>query len=97
MGKETTWQYDERGRVKSVKNALKQKVEYFYSDLTTEQRELIIKGLPLNAFDQLEKIKHADGAEEHFIHYAEGRLLRILTQNNKLPNTNMSSISMVIF
>ena len=74
-GKETQWQYDERGRVKSVENALGQKVEYFYSDLTTEQREPIINGLPLNAFGQLEKIKHADGIEEHFIHDAEGRLL----------------------
>ncbi|WP_335953231.1 RHS repeat-associated core domain-containing protein [Acinetobacter higginsii] len=74
-GKTTTWQYDERGRVKSVENALKQKVEYFYSDLTTEQRGPIIRDLPLNAFGQLEKIKHADGAEEHFIHDAEGRLL----------------------
>ena len=27
------------------------------------------------SFGQLEKIKHADGAEEHFIHDAEGRLL----------------------
>ncbi|AYO52823.1 RHS repeat-associated core domain-containing protein [Acinetobacter wuhouensis] len=74
-GKETKWQYDEKGRVIAVENALQQKVEYFYSDLTTEQREPIIKGLPLNAFGQLEKIKHADGAEEHFIHDAEGRLL----------------------
>ncbi|KAF5271917.1 hypothetical protein FQR65_LT17525 [Abscondita terminalis] len=74
-GKETKWQYDERGRVQSVENALKQKVEYFYTELTTEKREPIIKGLPLNAFGQLEKIKHADGAEEHFVHDAEGRLL----------------------
>ncbi len=74
-GKETQWQYDAKGRVIAVENALQQKVEYFYSDLTTEPREPIIKGLPLNAFGQLEKIKHADGAEEHFIHDAEGRLL----------------------
>ena len=74
-GKETKWQYDERGRVISVENALKQKVEYFYTELTTQKREPIIKGLPLNAFGQLEKIKHADGTEEHFIHDAEGRLL----------------------
>lgn len=74
-GKETKWQYDERGRVISIENALKQKVEYFYTELTLENREPIIKGLPLNAFGQLEKIKHADGTEEHFIHDAEGRLL----------------------
>lgn len=83
-GKTTTWQYDERGRVKSVENALKQKVEYFYSDLTTEQREPIIQGLPLNAFGQLEKIKHADGAEEHFIHDAEGRLLAHLDPKQQI-------------
>lgn len=74
-GKETKWQYDERGRVKNIENALKQKVEYFYTELTTEKREPIIKGLPLNAFGQLEKIQHADGAVEHFVHDAEGRLL----------------------
>ena len=74
-GKETQWQYDERGRVKSVENALKQKVEYFYTELTTDKREPIIKGLPLNAFGQLEKIKHADGSIEQFVHDAEGRLL----------------------
>ncbi|MFA3602436.1 type IV secretion protein Rhs, partial [Acinetobacter baumannii] len=74
-GKETKWQYDERGRVISIENALKQKVEYFYTELTLENREPIIKSLPLNAFGQLEKIKHADGTEEHFIHDAEGRLL----------------------
>ncbi|MDK4791001.1 MULTISPECIES: RHS repeat-associated core domain-containing protein [Acinetobacter] len=74
-GKETKWQYDERGRVISIENALNQKVEYFYTELTLENREPIIKGLPLNAFGQLEKIKHADGTEEHFIHDAEGRLL----------------------
>ncbi|PXZ89107.1 hypothetical protein CW300_26770, partial [Serratia marcescens] len=74
-GKETKWTYDKKGRVVAIENALKQKVEYFYSDLTIEQREPIIKGLPLNAFGQLEKIKHADGTEEHFIHDAEGRLL----------------------
>ena len=74
-GKETKWQYDERGRVISIENALKQKVEYFYTELTLENREPIIKGLPLNAFGQLEKIKHADDTEEHFIHDAEGRLL----------------------
>ncbi|WP_333668003.1 RHS repeat-associated core domain-containing protein [Acinetobacter guillouiae] len=74
-GKETKWEYDDKGRVTVVENALGQKVEYFYSDLTTEQREPIIKGLPLNAFGQLKKIKHADGIEEHFIHDAEGRLL----------------------
>jgi RHS repeat-associated protein len=74
-GKETKWQYDERGRVKIIENALKQKVEYYYTELTTEKREPIIKGLPLNAFGQLEKIKHADGAVEHFVHDAEGRLL----------------------
>ncbi|WP_127491313.1 RHS repeat-associated core domain-containing protein [Acinetobacter calcoaceticus] len=74
-GKETKWQYDERGRVISIENALKQKVEYFYTELTLENREPIIKGLPLNAFGQLEKTKHADGTEEHFIHDAEGRLL----------------------
>ncbi len=74
-GKETQWQYDERGRVKSVENALKQKVEYFYTELTTEKREPIIKGLPLNALGQLEKIKHADGSIEQFVHDAEGRLL----------------------
>ncbi|WP_254626871.1 RHS repeat-associated core domain-containing protein, partial [Acinetobacter seifertii] len=74
-GKETKWKYDERGRVISIENALKQKVEYFYTELTLENREPIIKGLPLNAFGQLEKIKHADGTEEHFIHDAEGRLL----------------------
>lgn len=74
-GKETQWQYDDKGRVIAAENALKQKVEYFYSDLTTEQREPILKGLPLNAFGQLEKIKHADGTEEHFIHDAEGRVL----------------------
>ncbi|MBJ9721195.1 RHS repeat protein [Acinetobacter calcoaceticus] len=74
-GKETKWQYDARGRVVSIENALKQKVEYFYTELTLENREPIIKGLPLNAFGQLEKIKHADGTEEHFIHDAEGRLL----------------------
>ncbi|MFI7918424.1 hypothetical protein ACFMJ1_20845, partial [Acinetobacter baumannii] len=67
--------YDDRGRVKFIENALKQKVEYFYTELTTELRQPIAKGLPLNAFGQLEKIKHADGAEEHFIHDAEGRLL----------------------
>ncbi|WP_228140723.1 RHS repeat-associated core domain-containing protein [Acinetobacter sp. TGL-Y2] len=74
-GKETQWTYDERGRIKSVENALKQKVEYFYTDLSTEQREPIAKGLPLNAVSQLEKIKYADGTEEHYIHDAEGRLL----------------------
>ena len=74
-GKKTKWQYDERGRVKSVENALKQKVEYFYTEFSAEKRESIIKGLPLNAFGQLEKIKHADGTEEHFVHDAEGRLL----------------------
>lgn len=74
-GKETKWQYDERGRVISLENALKQKVEYFYTELILENREPIIKGLPLNAFGQLEKIKHADSTEEHFIHDAEGRLL----------------------
>ncbi len=74
-GKETKWQYDERGRVISIENALNQKVEYFYTELTLGNREPIIKGLPLNAFGQLEKIKHADGTEEHFIHDAEGRLL----------------------
>lgn len=74
-GKETKWHYDDRGRVKFIENALKQKVEYFYTELTTELRQPIAKGLPLNAFGQLEKIKHADGAEEHFIHDAEGRLL----------------------
>ena len=74
-GKETKWQYDERGRVISIENALNQKVEYFYTELSLENREPIIKGLPLNAFGQLEKIKHADGTEEHFIHDAEGRLL----------------------
>lgn len=74
-GKETKWTYDKKGRVVAIENALKQKVEYFYSDLTIEQREPVIKGLPLNAFGQLEKIKHADGTEEHFIHDAEGRLL----------------------
>ncbi|WP_353803991.1 hypothetical protein, partial [Acinetobacter baumannii] len=64
-GKETKWHYDDRGRVKFIENALKQKVEYFYTELTTELRQPIAKGLPLNAFGQLEKIKHADGAEEH--------------------------------
>ncbi len=49
-GKETKWQYDERGRVISIENALNQKVEYFYTELTLENREPIIKGLPLNAF-----------------------------------------------
>lgn len=74
-GKETQWQYDDRGRIKSVKNALKQKVEYFYTEFTTEKRESVSKGSPLNAFGQLEKIKHSDGTEEHFVHDAEGRLL----------------------
>lgn len=39
-----------------------------------ENREPIIKGLSLNAFGQLGKIKHVDGTEEYFIHDAEGRL-----------------------
>lgn len=54
-GKETKWHYDDRGRVKFI-NALKQKVEYFYTELTTELRQPIAKGLPLNAFGQLEKL-----------------------------------------
>lgn len=82
-GKETKWEYDHRGRVISVENALKNKVEYFYSDFTTEQREPIEKGLPLNAFGQLEKIKYADGSEEHFIHDAEGRLLAHIDPTGK--------------
>lgn len=59
-GKETKWEYDLRGRVVFVENALKNKVEYFYSDFTTEKREPIEKGLPLNSFGQLEKIKYSD-------------------------------------
>ncbi|WP_353934915.1 hypothetical protein [uncultured Acinetobacter sp.] len=39
MGKETKWQYDERGRVISIENPLNQKVEYFYTELTLENRE----------------------------------------------------------
>ncbi|NHC05065.1 RHS repeat protein [Acinetobacter sp. 187] len=74
-GKETKWQYDNRGRVISVENALKSKVEYIYSDFTTEERTPYAKNLPLNAFGQLEKIKYADGLEENFIHDEEGRLL----------------------
>ena len=73
--KETKWEYDARGRVKTVENALKNKVEYFYSDFTTEVREPIAKGLPVNAFGQLEKIKYSDGSESRFVHDAEGRLL----------------------
>ncbi|WP_243901653.1 RHS repeat-associated core domain-containing protein [Acinetobacter bereziniae] len=82
-GKETKWGYDERGRVKFAENALKQKVEYFYSGSDTEQRTVIIKGVPLNALGQLEKIKHADGTEEHFVHDAEGRLLAHLDPNQQ--------------
>ncbi|WP_228147195.1 RHS repeat-associated core domain-containing protein [Acinetobacter sp. ANC 3832] len=82
-GKETKWGYDERGRVKFAENALKQKIEYFYTELTTEKRESAIRGLPLNAFGQLEKIKHADGTEEHFVHDAEGRLLTHLDSNQQ--------------
>ena len=74
-GKETKWEYDLRGRTVSVENALKSKVEYFYSDFTTEKRNPLSKNLPLNAFGQLEKIKYAEGLEEHFVHDEEGRLL----------------------
>jgi YD repeat-containing protein len=66
-GKETKWEYDLRGRVTSVENALKNKVEYFYSDFTAEKREPLEQGLPLNSFGQLEKIKYSDVLEEHFI------------------------------
>ena len=38
-------------------------------------REPIAKGLPVNAFGQLEKIKYSDGSVEKFIHDAEGCLL----------------------
>ena len=38
-------------------------------------REPIAKGLPVNAFGQLEKIKYSDGSVEQFIHDAEGCLL----------------------
>lgn len=82
-GKETKWGYDERGRVKFAENALKQKVEYFYSELSIEQRPTVIKGVPLNALGQLEKIKHANGTEEHFVHDAEGRLLAHLDPNQQ--------------
>ena len=80
-GKETKWEYDSRGRVKSVENALKDKVEYFYSEFTTEERRPRLKGLPLNAFGQLDKIKYSDSSEEYFIHDAEGRLLAHIDSN----------------
>lgn len=59
----------------SVENALKNKVEYFYSDFTAEKREPLEQGLPLNSFGQWEKIEYSEVLEEHFIHDAEGRLL----------------------
>ena len=82
-GKETKWEYDLRGRVTSVENALKNKVEYFYSDFTAEKREPLEQGLPLNSFGQLEKIKYSDVLEEHFIHDAEGRLLVYIDPTGK--------------
>ncbi len=82
-GKETKWEYDPRGRVISVENALKNKVEYFYSDFTAEKREPLEKGLPLNSFGQLEKIKYSDALEEHFVHDAEGRLLVYIDPTGK--------------
>ena len=94
-GKTTTWQYDERGRVKSVENALKQKIEYFYSDLSTEQREPIIQGLPLNAFGQLEKIKHADATEEQFVHDAEGRLLAHVDAKGQLTQYQYDAAGLI--
>lgn len=94
-GKETKWQYDEKSRVITVENALQQKVEYFYSDLTTEHREPIIKGLPLNAFGQLEKIKHADGTEEHFIHDAEGRLLAYVDSKQQVTKYGYDAAGLI--
>lgn len=82
-GKETKWEYDHTGRVISVENALKSKVEYFYTDFTAEERKPLVKGLPLNAFGQLEKIKYADGLEEHFVYDEEGRLLVHIDSVNK--------------
>ncbi|ENV93688.1 hypothetical protein F937_03088 [Acinetobacter calcoaceticus ANC 3680] len=95
-GKETKWQYDERGRVISIENALKQKVEYFYTELTLENREPIIKGLPLNAFGQLEKIKHADGTEEHFIHDAEGRLLAHVDPKQNITRYEYDEVGLIL-
>jgi len=95
-GKETQWQYDERGRVKIIENALKQKVEYFYTELNTEKREPIIKGLPLNAFGQLEKIKHADGREEYFIHDAEGRLLAHIDPKQQITRYEYDAAGLIL-
>lgn len=95
-GKETKWQYDERGRVISIENALKQKVDYFYTELTLENREPIIKGLPLNAFGQLEKIKHADGTEEHFIHDAEGRLLAHVDPKQNITRYEYDEVGLIL-
>ncbi|MGB9040708.1 MAG: DUF6531 domain-containing protein, partial [Acinetobacter calcoaceticus] len=95
-GKETKWQYDERGRVISIENALKQKVEYFYTELTLENREPIIKGLPLNAFGQLEKIKHADGTEEHFIYDAEGRLLAHVDPKQNITRYEYDEVGLIL-
>ncbi|MDQ9011142.1 RHS repeat-associated core domain-containing protein [Acinetobacter gerneri] len=78
-GKATTWQYDERGRLKQTANALNEVTEYFYTEL--DQQTLANptntnqNNKQHNAVGQLERIKHADGTEEHFIHDAEGRLL----------------------
>lgn len=94
-GKETKWQYDERGRVKSVENALKQKNEYFYTEITTGQGEPIIKGLPLNAFGQLEKIKHPDGSIEHFVHDAEGRLLAHIDPNQHITKYEYDAAGLI--
>ncbi|RFC81807.1 RHS repeat protein [Acinetobacter sichuanensis] len=74
-GKATHWQYDARGRLKQTANALGETTEYVYTELGTIPQTPIAKDLSLNAIGQLEKIIHADGATEHFIHDAEGRLL----------------------
>ena len=95
-GKETQWQYDDYGRIKSIENALKQKVEYFYTELNAEKREPLIKGLPLNAFGQLEKIIHADGAEERFIHDAEGRLLAHIDPKQQMTRYEYDAAGLIL-
>ncbi|MCT9979923.1 RHS domain-containing protein [Acinetobacter sp. I-MWF] len=96
-GKESKWEYDLRGRVVSVENALKNKIEYFYSDFTTEKREPLEKGLPLNSFGQLERIKYSDALEEHFIHDAEGRLLVYIDPTGKKTCYDYNSAGLISY
>lgn len=94
-GKTTKWSYDEFGRLSVVENALNQKIEYYYTSFTRELREPVLKGLPLNAAGELEKIKYADGTEVHFIHDAEGRLLVHIDANKQITEYTYTASGLI--